>query len=107
MTANCDAVLPWMAAAIGFVGGLVVIFLGELLERFKLDDAVGAIPVHLGAGFWGTLDVAFFVRAPDCLNLLSFLGIRLGHYRCRRICVSPGPAVLFISESSFLGSPAG
>tara|TARA_Y100000588_G_scaffold88205_1_gene94106 strand:- start:94 stop:1956 length:1863 start_codon:yes stop_codon:yes gene_type:complete len=76
VTANCDAVLPWMAAAIGFVGGLVVIFVGELLEQFKLDDAVGAIPVHLGAGIWGTLAVALFVPAPDGLNMLSFLGIQ-------------------------------
>jgi Amt family ammonium transporter len=39
---------------------MVVIFVEELLEFFRIDDAVGAIPVHLGAGIWGTLAVAFY-----------------------------------------------
>jgi Amt family ammonium transporter len=30
------------------------------LERLKLDDAVGAVPVHLACGWWGTLSVALF-----------------------------------------------
>ncbi len=77
VTANCDAVLPWMAALIGFVGGLVVVYAGSLLERLKFDDAVGAIPVHLGAGIWGTLAVALFVTPPDGLSVLSFLGVQL------------------------------
>ncbi len=50
VTASCDLTVPWMAAIIGFVGGLVVIYVIDLLEKFRLDDAVGAIPVHLGAG---------------------------------------------------------
>ena len=31
-----------------------------LLDRFKIDDVVGAIPVHLVGGIWGTLAVAIF-----------------------------------------------
>ena len=31
-----------------------------LLERFRIDDVVGAIPVHVGAGVWGTIAVALF-----------------------------------------------
>jgi Amt family ammonium transporter len=45
---------------IGFIGGMIVIGAEQLLERFRIDDAVGAIPVHLGAGIWGTLAVALY-----------------------------------------------
>ena len=38
-----------------------------LLEYLHIDDAVGAIPVHLGAGIWGTLAVAIFGK-PELLN---------------------------------------
>jgi Amt family ammonium transporter len=47
------------AMAIGAIGALIVIYLVPLLDRFKIDDVVGAIPVHLGAGLWGTLCVAW------------------------------------------------
>ena len=60
ITANCFAVTTPVAALIGLVGGMIVIFVEELLEYFRIDDAVGAIPVHLGAGIWGTLAVGFY-----------------------------------------------
>ncbi len=44
---------------IGAVGGVIVVFTVPLLDKFKIDDVVGAIPVHLFAGIWGTLAVAF------------------------------------------------
>lgn len=43
----------------GAVGGAIVVFTVPLLDKFKIDDVVGAIPVHLFAGIWGTLAVAF------------------------------------------------
>ena len=45
------------ATLIGAVGGLIVVFTVPLLDKFKIDDVVGAIPVHLIAGIWGTLAV--------------------------------------------------
>jgi Amt family ammonium transporter len=45
------------AIAIGAVGGLIVVFTVPLLDKLKIDDVVGAIPVHLFAGIWGTLIV--------------------------------------------------
>lgn len=45
------------AMLIGAVGGVIVIFVVPLLDKIKLDDVVGAIPVHLCAGIWGTLAV--------------------------------------------------
>jgi Amt family ammonium transporter len=49
-----------LAILIGFVGGMVVLSVEEALEFFHIDDAVGAIPVHLGAGMWGTLAVGLY-----------------------------------------------
>ena len=47
------------ATLIGAVGGVIVVFVVPLLDRLKIDDVVGAIPVHLFAGIWGTLAVCF------------------------------------------------
>jgi Amt family ammonium transporter len=60
ITANCFAVTTPIAALIGLVGGMIVIGIEELLENLQIDDAVGAIPVHLGAGIWGTLAVGLY-----------------------------------------------
>ena len=45
------------ATLIGAVGGVIVVLTVPLLDRFKIDDVVGAIPVHLFAGIWGTIAV--------------------------------------------------
>ncbi|WP_439651454.1 ammonium transporter [Maritalea mediterranea] len=44
-----------MALLIGAIGGAIVVFAVPLLDKLKIDDVVGAIPVHLLAGIWGTL----------------------------------------------------
>ncbi len=46
-----------MATLIGGVGGLIVVFAVPFLDKLKIDDVVGAIPVHLFAGIWGTIAV--------------------------------------------------
>ena len=46
-----------VATLIGGVGGVIVVFAVPLLDKLKIDDVVGAIPVHLIAGIWGTLAV--------------------------------------------------
>ncbi len=45
------------ALAIGAVGGVIVVVAIPVLDRLRIDDVVGAIPVHLGAGIWGTMAV--------------------------------------------------
>lgn len=42
---------------IGGVGGAIVVFAVPMLDKLKIDDVVGAIPVHLLAGIWGTIIV--------------------------------------------------
>ena len=46
-----------IASVIGGVGGVIVVFVVPLLDKLQLDDVVGAIPVHLVAGIWGTIAV--------------------------------------------------
>ncbi len=60
ITANAFAVSLVEAAIIGSISGLVMLGVDMLLLRLRIDDAVGAIPVHLGAGIWGTLAVGLF-----------------------------------------------
>ncbi len=45
---------------IGAVGGAIVVFAVPFLDKLKIDDVVGAIPVHLFAGIWGTIAVVFY-----------------------------------------------
>ncbi len=59
ITAEPLAPSPMLAIFIGAVGGFIVVFTIPLLDKFKIDDVVGAIPVHLFAGIWGTIAVIF------------------------------------------------
>jgi len=51
------------ATLIGAVGGVIVVFAVPFLDKLKIDDVVGAIPVHLFAGIWGT--IAVVLTNPD------------------------------------------
>jgi len=61
ITACCDAVSPGMAIVIGGVAGILVDLVSILMiDLLKLDDVVGAFPVHGLCGIWGTLSVSIF-----------------------------------------------
>lgn len=60
ITGPCGVVEPWAAVIIGIVAGLVYIAGTNLLVALRLDDAVDAIPVHLGGGLWGILSIGLF-----------------------------------------------
>ena len=60
ITAGCNSMTSITAIFVGIVGALIAIYVNELLNKFEIDDVVGAIPVHLAAGIWGTLAVGFF-----------------------------------------------
>lgn len=62
---------PFWAFAVGAGGGLIVFWAIQLLDYFKIDDVVGAIPVHLFCGIWGTLAVAFTNPDATVLGQLS------------------------------------
>lgn len=59
-----------VAIAIGSIGAVVMILVSMALDKLKIDDVVGAIPVHLGAGIWGTIAVAVFNPEVDIITQL-------------------------------------
>ena len=56
---------PFLAIVIGAIGGVIVVVTVPLLDKLKIDDVVGAIPVHLFAGIWGTLAVPLSNNAAN------------------------------------------
>ena len=68
VTACSNVIAPWAAVVIGLVAGVLVIVAEGLLLKMKLDDAVGAVPVHLVCGIWGTLCVSIFNENGFFLN---------------------------------------
>jgi len=64
------------ATFIGAIGGVIVVFTVPLLDKLKIDDVVGAIPVHLIAGFWGTFIVAYSNEGASYgTQILGFVSI--------------------------------
>jgi Amt family ammonium transporter len=57
ITAPCYWVSPWGAIVIGAVAGVLVPLGIDLLEHLRIDDPIGAWPVHGLAGIWGTLSI--------------------------------------------------
>jgi Amt family ammonium transporter len=61
ITASCAYVPPWAAVLIGAISVPFMFGTAHIVERvLKVDDAVGAVPVHFGAGLWGLLSVGVF-----------------------------------------------
>ena len=60
ITAGCAVVEPWAAVVIGVVAGVIIVYGVTFLEALRIDDPVGAVPVHLMNGVWGTLAVGLF-----------------------------------------------
>ncbi len=79
ITAGCYYVGEAGALIIGIVSGFIVFSGTHLLEKLRLDDAVGAIPVHGFTGVWGTIATGIFIRE-------SFL-VEMGTTRSHQILV--------------------
>jgi Amt family ammonium transporter len=62
ITAPCAFVDSWAAVVIGLIAGLIVCWATVLLEKLKIDDPVGAVPVHFFNGLWGVLAVGIFAN---------------------------------------------
>ena len=63
----------YMATLIGAVGGVIVVFTVPLLDSLRIDDVVGAIPVHFFAGIWGT--IAVVITNSDANIATQLIGI--------------------------------
>uniref|UniRef100_A0A1I8G053 Ammonium_transp domain-containing protein n=1 Tax=Macrostomum lignano TaxID=282301 RepID=A0A1I8G053_9PLAT len=62
VTGMCALAHPWEAMVIGMIAGIMTTFTTRLVERLRIDDPVGVVPVHLVCGLWGLLAPAFFVE---------------------------------------------
>src|SRR5690606_13553328 len=60
ITAGADLMSPLEAIIIGALSGIIVVLGVSLMDKLKLDDPVGAVPVHLICGMFGTLAVGIF-----------------------------------------------
>ncbi|MET0919566.1 MAG: ammonium transporter [Acidimicrobiia bacterium] len=60
VTAPCYWISPTGAFFIGAAAGIIVPLATDLIEHLRIDDPVGAVPVHLACGIWGTLAVGLF-----------------------------------------------
>lgn len=60
ITAGCATVDPWAAVVIGAIAGVIIVYGVAMLDALRIDDPVGAVPVHLLNGIWGTLAVGLF-----------------------------------------------
>lgn len=66
ITASCGVVTEWAAFVIGIIAGWVYLVGSHLLIKYKIDDAVDAVPVHLLNGIWGVLAAGLFAK-PELL----------------------------------------
>jgi Amt family ammonium transporter len=62
ITCPCYWVSDVGSCILGGVAGLLVIGAMELLEHYRIDDPVGAWPVHGVCGIWGTLSLGLFAN---------------------------------------------
>ena len=75
ITAGPDLTNHLMSIIIGGIGGVLVVIAIPMLDRFKIDDVVGAISVHLVAGIWGTLAVGIFGAGDIGVQIIGILAI--------------------------------
>ncbi|MEO0908426.1 MAG: ammonium transporter, partial [Pseudomonadota bacterium] len=95
ITAEPLAPAVWQSVLIGGVGGAIVVFTVPLLDKFKIDDVVGAIPVHLFAGIWGTLIVAWTGGVPFTAQLAGVVATA--------VWVSAASAVVWLALKYTIG----
>lgn len=64
ITAGCNLFGPLEAGIVGGIGGILAVFSVIILDqKFRIDDPVGAVSVHLTNGIWGTLAIGIFGSA--------------------------------------------
>ncbi|VDM61562.1 unnamed protein product [Angiostrongylus costaricensis] len=81
-TAGCLFFTPWQATVVGGIGSALALFVYPLLERAKIDDPVGVVPVHVVGSVWGMISPAIFIcrelsANADKILQHSPIGLRL------------------------------
>src|SRR3989440_7373714 len=68
ITCPCYWVSPVGAILLGGIAGVIVVLGVEALEWLRIDDPIGAVPVHGFCGIWGTLSLGFFASGQFGLS---------------------------------------
>ncbi len=78
VTAGADIMIPGTAILTGLISGIILVWGTALLERYKIDDVVGAVAVHGFCGVWGTVAAGVFYTG-DMLSItritIQLLGV--------------------------------
>ncbi|XP_044002704.1 putative ammonium transporter 3 isoform X2 [Aphidius gifuensis] len=61
----------WEAVVVGMIGGFITCFTMPIIDKFKIDDPVGAFATHGASGIWGLLSIGFFADNPGAINTTS------------------------------------
>jgi Amt family ammonium transporter len=75
ITAGPDLQNHFLSCIIGGIGGALVVFAIPMMDKLKIDDVVGAIPVHLVCGIWGTLAVGIFGAGDLVTQVIGIVAI--------------------------------
>ena len=97
ITAACNSVNSLLAILIGIIGTIIAIIVHEFLNKKEIDDVVGAVPVHLAAGVWGTLAVGIFSN----LEILGTGLSRIDQIKAQLIGISAIGLFSFIASFIF------
>lgn len=99
ITCPCYWVSPTGSVILGGVAGVIVVLGINLLEWLRIDDPIGAVPVHGFCGIWGTLSLGFF--ACGSYGLTSPLGADASSARLTGLFYGGGLTLL---KAQFVGS---
>ena len=88
ITAGCDVIRPAEGMLVGAIGGILVVEAVLWLDRVRVDDPVGAVPVHLVNGVFGTIAVGLFASKGDALGLFHGGGFQLLGVQCAGVAMS-------------------
>jgi Amt family ammonium transporter len=87
ITACCDCMTYEMSMVVGGIGGVIVIFATLMMDKLRIDDPVGAFPVHGMCGIWACLAIGILPNAHTTASVAEKL---LGT-----------PAAEFVAKTSF------
>ncbi len=77
ITPAAGALTPGTSVVLGFIGGMLACLGVGLKYRFQFDDSLDVVGVHLVAGLWGTVGVAFFASSDGLLTGGGLFGLKL------------------------------
>ena len=100
--AGLDMWYPGLAFCVAFVGGIIGPWAAKMVERFGIDDAVGAFSVHGVCGVWGLLAVGIFMGGypthAEGIPPISFFGQFMGMLVMAALGFIPGYVISLIMK---------